>query len=127
VTVSVEMIRGVRRDSGETFWLLEKTVTAPKPPTRRQWADSRTCASMSAALKGLEAVDIPKARLDPPQTADLIVVADGSGYSIETPASYPGGAAAQLRLTASDDSPVAKAVDGALTALQPCWRDKPPF
>jgi hypothetical protein len=87
-----------------------------------QWADSRTCEGARAMLA--EVHSLPAARphlfgIEP--TEDLILVADGTTYRLESEASPPYGTG-RISLSSNRGTPLAKWVEGAFSVLTSCWK-----
>ena len=114
--------RGVRE--GQLFFVLRLTRTSLR--TREvKWTDSLRCPALRRTLASLH--DLAPPRIAPPGSHDdaTNIVLDGTGYSLSMPAAY-GADEATIAMSSISGTPLARWVDGALTALAPCWSAEPP-
>ena len=99
-----------------------RTVTRAGGPVEVRWADSRSCPAMVDAVGALR--DLPMPRIDvpgfpvQPGGVDETIVLDGIIYRFALPD--------RLAFSANVGSPLARWTEGALTALQDCWRSEAP-
>lgn len=113
--VSVTIIPNGKRPE----YLFRKTI---RPDGQTHWADSRTCEGARAMLAAVHS--LPAARphlfgIEP--TEDLILVADGTTYRLESEASPPYGTR-RISLSSNRGTPLAKWVEGAFSVLTSCWK-----
>jgi hypothetical protein len=110
------------QDGGNARPLQYKLRLVTTDPNGRDvlWANSHTCPAVRTVIASLR--DLQPSRPMPPgfDTGDLIVMADGTGYALDVPVT-DRVSASRITWRSNIGTPLAKWVDDALAALEPCW------
>ena len=114
---------GVDAASGRLRFTMRLTQTRLDEPPFVATTDSTRCPSVAETVRAMRTLAVP--RIAPPgdDVGDVVVVADGTTYSFEGPAS---GSNARLSFSTNVGTPLAAWIDARLTALASCWTPEKP-
>lgn len=90
-----------------------------------QWADTRKCSPMRAAISAMR--EVGPMQIDPPDPhRDLIVTADGALYTLEAPGRYENGHTGTIKIRANVRTPLPTWAERLQADMAGCWAAKAP-
>ena len=107
------------REPGQ--WSLRRTATDRSGAESVTYTDTRACPAALQVLQAVENLELPRPDLPGFGKELEVITLDGAGYSLTTAALY-GGDAGEIKVQSNVGTPLARWIDGALNALEPCWR-----
>lgn len=110
---------GMDQASRFDYWLIRLSEKEPDAP---QWADSRTCPALRAAVAGMASLE--PISPDPPISGkdDLHIVVDGTRYTLQGTGRYSSGASGRFSMSGNVDSPLAAWTQQLERDLASCWK-----
>jgi len=91
--------------------------------TRIAVTDSLSCPAVRQVVASMRDLEMPHPAPVIPGESIRIWVMDGTQYTLHAPSTYQNGA---MTIDSNGGSPLARWVDGALKALEPCWSPAEP-
>lgn len=89
------------------------------------WTTAKECPAVSAVYRAMDRIELP--RLTPPGSDAILVVADGTWYTLERDAFYkPDGQIGRIRLESNVGTALSTWIDAMMKALAPCWSQARP-
>lgn len=104
-----KVVPWVRRDAGATS----------------SYADSRSCPGVARTIAALAALEPVRPRV-PNSDADLEIVMDGVGYTLDVESSYGAATGTRLRISTNVGTPLADWAVLVERELEGCWQRQPP-
>ena len=119
--IEISVVVGTK-DAGENplvYWF-RQTIKKPGQPRRTFQVNTEQCPGMLRLFRAVR--DLPAPQLRPPlaDDEDLIITADGVGYSLSMPAAYSSASSGDMMLTSNVGTPLAAWIDAALEQLATC-------
>lgn len=107
------------------YWMRREERDRQGGSLKVQWADSRTCAPMRAAVNAMR--EMGAMQIDPPDPhADIIATMDGTLYTLEAPGRYANSHTGTLRIRANVQTPLAVWAERLQSDMAGCWTAKAP-
>jgi len=106
------------REPGQ--WTLRRTATDRSGAETVTYTDTRACPAALQELQAVESLELPRPDLRGFGKELQVITLDGAGYSLTTAALY-GGDAGEIKVQSNVGTPLARWIDKALKALEPCW------
>jgi hypothetical protein len=111
----------VERNRELNVWSLRRTVTDRRGASPATYTDTSACPAVLPILQAVESLELPRPNLHGFGDELEVITMDGAEYTLTTSAPY-GGNDSDLTVRSNVGTPLARWIDAALTALEPCWR-----
>ena len=105
------------------FWF--KRTVATNKAKAVWWTDTVRCPVSRSILIAAEGLEPPKV-FTGANANEIIVTADGVGYSLRAMSQYPGYGVGNIQISSNKGTPLARWVDGSLRILDSCWSKTAP-
>jgi len=99
------------------YWMRRRESGSPVA----SWTDTRRCPRLRDTLGAMRYLGA-----EPGETHPIAFFLDGASYMLDTPGQSGPNGIGTTHMTSGSGTALAKWVDGALDAMEPCWSSMPP-